>query len=200
MNKIRVYIICLCLALWASALSAQTHWSFNYRQYQYDMTVYFSLQKGNRAVANTSDYEVAAFVGNECRGIGSFEQQTGTNGQQVSYGFLKVYSNSQRGETVTFKVYNKVNGEETVFEEDVIPFVSTTAVGYPSEPFVLNMGGDILPGDADGDGRITINDAVLTINATFGTEPTGFNRIAADMDSDGRVTINDAVLIINLTF
>jgi hypothetical protein len=55
-------------------------------------------------------------------------------------------------------------------------------------------------GDVDGDGRITINDAVLTINATFGSDPSGFISEAADMDGDGRITINDAVLIINKTF
>jgi uncharacterized repeat protein (TIGR02543 family) len=58
----------------------------------------------------------------------------------------------------------------------------------------------VMLGDVDGDGRITINDAVLTINATFGSDPSGFISEAADMDGDGRITINDAVLIINKTF
>ena len=82
-----------------------------------------------------------------------------------------------------------------------ITFSTDGIVGYPSVPQIFDVSADnVLLGDADGDGRITINDAVLTISATFGTDPVGFVRVAADMDGDGRVTINDAILIINQTF
>ena len=185
----------MCLALWASALSAQTHWPFDYRQFQYDMSVYFSLQLNRQVVANTSDYEVAAFVGDECRGIGSFEQQTGSNGQKISYGFLKVYSNSQSGETVTFKVYDKVNKEEIVIEKKSFPFASTTAKGYPSKPFVLNMGQDLLMGDVNNDSEIDLTDVVLIYDFSNGEQVTGFIEEAADFDGDGDITANDAVLV-----
>ena len=97
----------LCVALWASALSAQTHWTFDYRQYQYDMSVYFTLQNGGQTVTDLDNYEVAAFVGGECRGVGQFVTQQG-----ITYGYLRVYSNKTSGETVTFKCYDKSIGEE----------------------------------------------------------------------------------------
>ena len=100
------YLFGFVLALWASALSAQAHWSFDYHQYQYDMTVYFELMESGSVVDNFDRYEVAAFVGEECRGIGKFETQTGSNGTTLIYGFLKVYSNAESGETVTFRIYD----------------------------------------------------------------------------------------------
>ena len=82
MNKvINRLLVSMCLVLWASALSAQMHWSFDYQAYQHDMTIYFTLQNGSEAVSNLDDYEVAAFVGNECRGIGKFLSQN-----DVTYG------------------------------------------------------------------------------------------------------------------
>ena len=195
----------MCLALWASALCAQTHFSMDYRQYQYDMTVYFQLAlNGGQVVTNTDNYEVAAFVGSECRGVGEFQTATGSNGQTIKYGYLRIYSNMTGGEGITFKAYNKNDEEEiNLTPTQTISFEANKAEGLPTSPLFLELPkgeAQFLTGDADGDGRITINDAVLTINATFGTDPTGFNRIAADMDGDGRVTINDAILIINQTF
>ena len=56
------YLVGFVLALWASALSAQTHWSCNVNAYQYDMTVYFELQKNGVAVAaeDLGNFEVSA--------------------------------------------------------------------------------------------------------------------------------------------
>lgn len=199
-TTVKFLTIFCCLALWASALSAQqTHWTVNPHDYQYDMTIYFSLQRGETVVTNTDNYEVAAFVGSECRGLGTFETYA-TDNVSIHYGYMRVYSNSTNGETVTFKVYDKTTQEEVPIKGMSVSFVSATAVGYPSEPTMFDLSVDLIQGDVDGDGRITINDAVLTINATFGTDPAGFSRAAADMDGDGRVTINDAILIINQTF
>ena len=197
-------LCCLCVALWASALSAQSHFTCNPNQFQYDMTVYFQLTDDEQVVTETDKYEVAAFVGDECRGVGEFLTVKDGNEQDVKYGYLRVRSNVVGNETVTFKVYDK-NAE---VEYDLTPasevtFSSYEVIGLPSSPFALAFPKEeepVLLGDVDNDGRITINDAVLTINATFGSDPEGFNRLAADLDGDGRVTINDAVLIINKTF
>lgn len=197
------YLLSFVLALWASALSAQAHWNFDFREFQYDMTVYCTLQQGDLAIADTENYEVAAFVGDECRGIVEFVTETGTNNTTLSYGYLRVYSNMSSGEVVTFKCYDKATLEEVnIVTANAVNFESAAALGLPSTPLGLKLEREapILQGDVDSDVRITINDAVLTINATFGGTPTGFNRLAADVDGDGRITINDAILIINKTF
>lgn len=197
-------LCCLCVALWASALSAQTHFTCNPNQFQYDMTVYFQLTNEEQVVSETDKYEVAAFVGDECRGVGEFLTVKDGNEQDVKYGYLRVRSNVVGNETVTFKVYDKnAEVEYDLTPSSAVTFSSDDVLGLPSSPFVLAFPKEeepVLLGDVDNDGRITINDAVLTINATFGSDPEGFNRLAADLDGDGRVTINDAVLIINKSF
>ncbi len=195
--KTKFYSILMCLALWASALSAQTHWSVNPHDYQYDMSVYYSLSNGETPVGNLSDYEVAAFVGNVCRGVGKVETQTGTNGTTLTYGFLKVYSNVASGETVTFKYY--LNGQEKPISGQVISFVNLGLEGLPSNPHVFNLEVTYILGDVDGDGEITINDVIMTINASLGNPSAAFNAAAADLDGDGEITINDVIKIINLT-
>ena len=83
-------------------------------------------------------------------------------------------------------------------EDVTVSFSSSGVVGLPSNPIILNL--NYMPGDADGSGRIDINDVTLAIQATFGTIPTNCNAAACDMDGNGRIDINDVTLIINLTF
>ena len=196
-NKVKRYLFGIVLALWASALSAQAHWSFDYHQYQYDMTVYFELSESGSAVDDFDRYEVAAFVGDVCRGIGKFETQTASNGTTLSYGFLKVYSNVESGETVTFRIYDKSAQEELDIENVSIPFVSSSAVGYPSEPFVLAFEQRYTVGDVNGDGDVDIADAVCIVNYVVGKPNTNFIEAAADANSDSDIDIADAVHIVN---
>ena len=55
----------------------------------------------------------------------------------------------------------------------------------------------VLPGDVDGNGRITIFDAVQVVNYILELSPDNFNAEAADVDGNGRITIFDAVTIVN---
>ena len=184
----------LCVALWASALSAQTHWTFDYRQYQYDMSVYFTLQNGEQAVTDLDNYEVAAFVGSECRGVGLFVTQQG-----ITYGYLRVYSNTASGETVTFKCYDKSTGEENVVAATSVPFVSNDAVGLPSSPFILNIGDNaVIPGDVNDDGFVDAADVSAVINHILGRQNTVFNAVASDVNGDGFIDASDVSAIINV--
>ena len=191
-------LLLLCLFCSGTLRAQGQHWQCDPYAWEYDMTAYVTLTVNDKAVNSLSDYEIAAFCGDECRGVATI-QTTEKDEQTATYGYLRIRSNQQSGENITFKVYDKVTENEYDVENYSLTFQSQSVVGLPSSPEQLNIA-VLMLGDADGDGRITINDAVLTINATFGTDPTGFNRIAADMDGDGRVTINDAILIINLTF
>ena len=89
------YLFSFVLALWASAFSAQTHWTCDINAYQYDMTVYYDLQTNGTAIADWGNFEVAAFVGDECRGVGETMAAV-VNEQTVYYGYLRVRSNAQQ--------------------------------------------------------------------------------------------------------
>ena len=53
------------------------------------------------------------------------------------------------------------------------------------------------PGDTDGNGKVTVNDAVLAINHILGVENESFIAPAADLDGNGVITVNDVVIMIN---
>ena len=189
------YLLTFVLTLWASALSAQSHWAFDYNQYQYQMTVWFVLQNDEVTlpVTDFNNYEVAAFVGDECRGVGTVVTGGGNTVCQII-----VRSNVTTGEKITFKCYDKTAMEEKDLYGSAVVFSNLGQVGMPSNPYLLDFVRKYIPGDVDGDGEFTINDVIMTINAALGNPSSNFNADAADMDGDGEITINDVIKIINL--
>ena len=57
---------------------------------------------------------------------------------------------------------------------------------------------DIKVGDANGDGKVSITDAVAVVNKVLGKPSASFRADAADVTGDGRITITDAVAIVNI--
>lgn len=53
-------------------------------------------------------------------------------------------------------------------------------------------------GDANGDGKVTITDAVSVVNNILGTASENFKESLADVNKDGKITISDAVGIVNI--
>jgi hypothetical protein len=104
------------------------------------MTVYYNLQMNGTAITDWGNYEVAAFVGDDCRGVG--ETMAAVVGEEtVHYGYLRVRSNAEAGgETVSFKVYVKnANKEVAIGDEANITFTPNGAEGLPSSPKALNI-------------------------------------------------------------
>ena len=58
--------------------------------------------------------------------------------------------------------------------------------------------GKVLKGDANGDGFVTIADAVAVVNYSLGNASGNFVFEAADVNGDNKVTITDAVGIVNM--
>ena len=53
------------------------------------------------------------------------------------------------------------------------------------------------PGDVDGTGTVSVNDAVCVINYILGKPAENFIEPAADLDGNGEITVNDVVILIN---
>lgn len=187
------YLLGFVFALWASALSAQTHWSVTPTDYMNHMTVWFVLQDENNAPVDFSNYELAAFVGNDCRGVGTVVTQDDKTAYQ-----LMIYSNQASGENITFKCYNKTTEEERYASgSPAITFTSDGSVGLPSSPYAIVIAQPYIPGDADGDGVVDLTDAVAIFTYYMYGEYPNFNEAAADFDGDGVVDLTDAVLVFN---
>ena len=185
MKTMRIPLIILGCAFSLLIQAQTTHWNCDPYAYQYDMAVYFSLIVNGEAVGNMSDYEVAAFVGDECRGVAKV--QTVGNTQ---YGYIRIRSNEAEGETVTFKVFDIDKQKETDVEDVSIPFRTDATIGLPSSPLALSIVTYIC-GDANSDGLVNVSD-VMTIRAyILGKTVTSFNEQAADLTGDGRIAVDD---------
>ena len=56
---------------------------------------------------------------------------------------------------------------------------------------------ELVQGDANGDSKVAVNDAVYAVNYILGIVADEFNPAAADMNGDGSILVNDVVMIVN---
>lgn len=187
-------IIALSILPIRSLCDETTHWECDTYAYQYDMAVYFSLSTDGEAVTDYSDYELAAFCGDECRGVAKM-MTVEKDGQTTTYGYLRIRSNQQTDETINFKVYVKYIDREVDVEDYSMDFVSQAVLGLPSSPVVL----DFTPftmGDVNNDQEVSSADLVMLAKYILneGTTPIG-NKKAADMNGDGNISSADLVTI-----
>ena len=110
-------------------MAQNTHWTYDANAFEYDMTAYLTVEYDGNQVTDLSDYEVAAFVGNDCRGISRMIKAE--NGS--SYLYMRIRSNQEQGESIKFKVYKKSKDKEIECEETVT-FENRSVIGLPSSP------------------------------------------------------------------
>jgi hypothetical protein len=191
MKKLLLAMLLLASSLGVNAQENQ-HWQCDVYKYEYDMAVYFQLYKDELVITDYSDYEIAAFVGEECRGVAEFL----SNPSEEQYGYIRIQSNETTGETVTFRVYQR-STKKIFFVTESVEFVNMALEGMPSTPMALHMQGML--GDANADGAITSQDASLVLQLVAKKIlPTaeGVKYDAADVNGDGVVTAQDASLIL----
>ncbi len=185
MNTKRIYCWLIGLVLCCVTVQAQ-HWQCNIHDYQYDMTVYATLQLDGVPVAASDEYEIAAFCGDECRGVATVE----TLADGTSYYYLRVRSNASEGETITFKCYN-ATAQKEISISNTFDFASQAIKGYPSEPVLFK---NPLRGDVNGDDKVDIDDLILTVNLVMAMQYNGLS----DLNDDGKVDIDDIIAMVNI--
>lgn len=129
-----MFLLLVILGVCNSLQAQDAHWDCNIHAYRYDMAVYASLQLSEEAVPlASSDYEIAAFYGDECRGVASV-QTISSNGN--TYYYLRIRSNKIQGEQIVFKCYNRNSGQEQQLFTTVL-FEENSVKGFPSQCFIL---------------------------------------------------------------
>ena len=125
------YLTWLCCLLFAGGtmMAQDSHWAYDANAFEYDMTTYLTVEYNGNEVSDLSDYEVAAFVGNECRGVSRMIKAE--NGS--SYLYMRIRSNQKQGERIKLKVYQKSKDKEMVCDE-TITFENRSVIGMPSSP------------------------------------------------------------------
>ena len=191
MNKLRT-ICCLISVLFSmTILHAQdSQWSVNPYDYKYDMTVYAKVVYEGTEVSDYSNYEIGAFVGNECRGVGDVQTK-----DSYTWVYLRVRSNQASGEKLIFKLYDKSTGRTCVIKpSQVIAFSSQGMIGKPSSPVTLEKPSYTL-GDVNEDGIIDIADVVAASQLAAGVADSKYNSLAADANLDVKIKIADVLMI-----
>ena len=180
------------LLLSTTFLHAQeSGWSVNPHDYQYDMTIYAQLVVEGQAVSDYENYEVAAFVGDECRAVGEVFSQEG-----YTWVYLRPRSNAASGETITIKVYDKAKGRAVRINES-FSFQSQGQEGEPSSPVNLTMKMYTL-GDVNDDGFIDIADVTSVLAIMAGKGGSNLINEAADVNEDGYIDIADVTSILSI--
>lgn len=191
-NKLRLFVCAALLLTMSTVLHAEdSGWTVNPNAYQYDMTIYGKLIVGNAVVTDYSNYEVGAFVGDECRGVATVYSQSG-----YTWLNIRVRSNSESGETVKFKLFNKATGETSTLTESV-SFISLGQIGQPSNPTALTLANYLL-GDANGDGEVNILDFTAIAGYILGNPPETFIIDVADINSDGNINVLDLTALVTI--
>uniref|UniRef100_UPI004026F321 dockerin type I repeat-containing protein n=1 Tax=Prevotella sp. TaxID=59823 RepID=UPI004026F321 len=191
MNKLRT-ICCLISVLFSmTILHAQdSQWSVNPYDYKYDMTVYAKVVYEGTEVSDYSNYEIGAFVGNECRGVGDVQTK-----DSYTWVYLRVRSNQASGEKLIFKLYDKSTGRTSVIKpSQVIAFSSQGMIGKPSSPVTLEKPSYTL-GDVNEDGKISVLDIVAIRQIISGQVDSNYNNLAADVNVDGKISVMDIVSV-----
>ena len=138
MKTSKIIVTLSLLFSMASSINAQTQWSCNPYDYEYDMAIYFSLLFNEETEVDMSNFELAAFCKEECRGVGDIQTITLADETNASYGYIRIYSNRIEGDTIYLKVYDKVLMEER-YVEDTLVFKNQELIGLPSSPMVINF-------------------------------------------------------------
>jgi gliding motility-associated-like protein len=127
--KILVAFISLLFVIQVRA--AAPNWTVNPSSFQFSMTVTSVANVNCIELVNPTN-KIAAFVGSTCRGVSS--TSTIINGKYIAY--LIVYSNTNSGETVTFKIYNALN--DTIYDaKGSVVFQDNASFGVTSSPYTL---------------------------------------------------------------
>ncbi|MDY4854342.1 MAG: dockerin type I repeat-containing protein [Prevotella sp.] len=193
-SKIRKLVCLACMlamAMVAYAEGNESGWTVSPFDYQYDMTVYAQLKIDDAVVSDYSNYEVAAFVGDECRGVA--EIQTKENSTWL---YIRVRSASASGEKISFKLFDKTEGKIKRIAETV-DFESQGLEGMPSSPFDLTSA-KYTPGDVNDDGSINIADVTSILSIMAGNQSDSLIREAADVNDDGAINVADVTSVLSI--
>jgi hypothetical protein len=108
-------------------------WTVSPSEYQYSMNFIAQLSI-NGDISRDPNDQVAAFVGDECRGIAKLKYIESIDSYEA---FISVYSNKTSGEAIQFRIWNASDGQ---VHRDVTPtylFESNEVLGTAIKPEIL---------------------------------------------------------------
>lgn len=163
MKTIGWLIILMALFPFAGSAASVPAWSCDIHAFQYDMSVYLSVE--NQGLVENENKIVAVFCGDECRGVAELQD----NGGKASYFYLRARSNSVDGETLSVRVYDEKTGR-VLSPSAVLSFQAQAQVGYPSTPFIVVLPQVVTPDNLD---QISQSTSEIVAEGEWGQEDLG---------------------------
>lgn len=168
-NKKTIFIVALtCLSVVSFAIP---NWSVDETTFSNTMTITGIVNINNLELSDQNDM-VAAFVGNECRGVAHLLPSTVLG---HAYAYLMVMSNANN-ETITFKVFRSSDGS-VISVIDNTKFTSDIAIGTQESPYLFSdktvNGKSILSFSLGVSGEVVIIDSLnrlITVTVPTGTD------------------------------
>lgn len=168
---ITTFVVMLMSVLTSVEAKASTGWTVNPADFRYDMSLYFEVAREDGASIDYNLYDVGAFVDGQCRGLSEVVSLPGGG----SCLYMRIRSNQESGEWVSFKLREKATQAVTDIENVTVAFKSDDRIGMPSDPFRMVVGAKDsytvtisagIGGSVDNVGGQYDEGATLTVTAT----------------------------------
>ena len=115
------------------AKSIETYWNANHSAYPTNMTVLAVVELEGEELTN-GDYELAAFVGNECRGSVRLMDV-----EPLNRHFALLTVSGEEAAELRFALYDTEAGEEYHNSDETLAYETDAVFGSPDEPFVIRF-------------------------------------------------------------
>lgn len=149
---------------------------------------------GHVVSATQKDYETATLIvegADERSGVWAYDVYVQYGTKAEWYKVAEKVSPREDG-TLDVMVYEGINHG---FYVCAIDSAGNVEVKEPLREAVLDLT-DVLSGDANGDGSVSVGDMTTVISALKGESPEAYDENGADADHDGTITIEDVQAII----
>ena len=165
------------LAVQVTVFCQKPDWVVNARDYQYSMTVVAQEQIAGVNQTQNPDDKIAAFVGNQLRGVSSPILVPQLNTWLT---FITVYSNRATGENVRFQIFDDSDCRLFTGTTRTVRFEADRREGTTATPVVLNAQ-DLPPGSVQ---QIAVNDGWtwISFNLSSPTDMT-VNGVLGDLNA-----------------
>ena len=154
-------------------------WNMNPAQFQFSMNVTVEVSVRHHQVLNSS-YVLAAFAGNELRGM-----TTPVQAGNTWLFFLTILANTE-GEAIQFKVYDE-SFRDCLPVKEKLNFSANAVIGTPESPFELNAGNILLTINPENKVTCEIVDSLWTGSETIQFTARDANRTHHYADSDNAI-------------
>jgi hypothetical protein len=134
MNRL-LFTILIAVLITVASYAQPTGWEVKSSDFEYSMTITAIVEINGTLLKDTGDF-VAAFQGEECRGVAACAIE---EGRDSVYVYLTIFSNSFQGEEINFRFYNATN-DSNIEISNTLSFADGENIGTVSSPYCLSNG------------------------------------------------------------